>query len=107
MADTPDLGSGAVRREGSSPFVRTKLNFAVLHRFATESCWRWQQVREANKDGIKAQGSDKEQETVLREIKRFVPIFCICLVISGSDLEKSFSPNVPNVFTTSRAGSIQ
>ena len=23
MADTPDLGSGAVRREGSSPFVRT------------------------------------------------------------------------------------
>ena len=27
MADTPDLGSGAARREGSSPFVRTNLRF--------------------------------------------------------------------------------
>lgn len=29
LADTPDLGSGAPRREGSSPFIRTIL-FIVL-----------------------------------------------------------------------------
>ena len=27
---TPDLGSGAVRCEGSSPFTRTKLNYKPL-----------------------------------------------------------------------------
>ena len=26
LADTPDLGSGAAMREGSSPFIRTTLN---------------------------------------------------------------------------------
>ena len=26
LVDAPDLGSGAVRRGGSSPFTRTKLN---------------------------------------------------------------------------------
>ena len=25
LVDTPDLGSGAARREGSSPFIRTKI----------------------------------------------------------------------------------
>ena len=31
LADAPDLGSGAARRGGSSPFTRTKLNYPVEH----------------------------------------------------------------------------
>lgn len=35
LADTPDLGSGAAMREGSSPFIRTILNsLAFCREFA-------------------------------------------------------------------------
>lgn len=31
LADTPDLGSGAAMREGSSPFIRTIQQFSKLY----------------------------------------------------------------------------
>ncbi len=34
LVDTPVLGAGAVRREGSSPFIRTRENFCQAPRKA-------------------------------------------------------------------------
>ena len=33
LADAPDLGSGSERSEGSSPFIRTKLNALYINSF--------------------------------------------------------------------------
>ena len=44
LADTPDLGSGAVRREGSSPSPSTIKRFEQSERFVVESSTRFQRV---------------------------------------------------------------
>lgn len=47
MADTPDLGSGAARREGSSPFLGTTLKTRDL-RFLPESLFLCRKIRASN-----------------------------------------------------------